>query len=119
MTAQLIITQVKVAGGSEKLELTSPYNPDMVQMCRKIGGRWNKTAKRWYFELNKLHELELACEEVYGYQPKLAIEDRGHVVVNTAFQAALDYMQGIKAQAGDLSEEEKNEVLMALLEVLS
>lgn len=119
MAKELIIRQVKVAGGEEMLELTSPYDPDMVNEAHVLAGKWNMVKKKWYFKPSQLAQLLRSCEKVYGYTPEVLTGLDIGIVINTNLEAALEYVSAIKALAPELSEAEREEVLVALLESLT
>lgn len=118
MAKGLLIKYVLDSKGITKLELTSPFSREMIEHCRRLGGHWNPAAKHWYFNESAYTDLQDACHAVYGTAADVELT-REQVDISGDFDTALQYVSGVKALASRLDTEQRNQVLMALIEALS
>jgi len=48
------------------LSVRSPYKAELLPLVKKLGGKWDFTARVWKFELSKEREVRQLYEKVYG-----------------------------------------------------
>lgn len=109
----------RVKSGTENLwELTSPYKKEMVDAAHDLGGRWDRTRQRWYFSDNKLVDLQRVIEEIYGRPASVGLTADA-VAINTHYEAAMEYVSAISNLAEHLDANQKEAVLIELLESLA
>ncbi|MFD8705878.1 hypothetical protein ACFV1W_25285 [Kitasatospora sp. NPDC059648] len=49
-----------------RIALVSPYDPDVPAAARKIGGRWDSTAKYWHFDGRDEERVRELALEIFG-----------------------------------------------------
>lgn len=60
---------VKMADGTTKLRLDSPYHPNLPARLRALGGKWNADNKAWYMPSDMEKSLRDLCVEFFSIDP--------------------------------------------------
>lgn len=68
-TATITLVPRNMKDGSQKLQLSSPYHPDLPAKAKALGGRFNYDTKLWYFDLRDSERVRAMCVEIYGIDP--------------------------------------------------
>ncbi len=58
--------QVTTVVSENRLEVTSPYNPDVIDAFKARGGKWDGDKKCWAFESGSVKNGLLAVKELFG-----------------------------------------------------
>jgi len=49
------------------IDLRSPYHPELAGLARSLGGDFDKSSKHWKFPKALLNQVQLLCQQVFGY----------------------------------------------------
>lgn len=69
MAISLTLAPVKMKDGSTKLQLKTPYAPDLPARCKALGGKWGPADKAWYFDERDAGRVRDLCVETFGIDP--------------------------------------------------
>ena len=50
----------------KQIRVASPYNPDLPEAARKLGGKWQSTSREWVFDLRDEARVAELYRSVYG-----------------------------------------------------
>jgi len=57
---------VEITLQESRLEVSSPYNPDLPSLAKDLGGRWDPSDRVWYFDPRQEERVRALYIEVYG-----------------------------------------------------
>ncbi|MFH8350221.1 hypothetical protein [Streptomyces sp. NPDC018045] len=60
------VIQLDTGPNVGRIALVSPYNADMVQSCKDLGGKWDQAAKCWHFDSRDEDRVRELAREVFG-----------------------------------------------------
>ena len=57
---------VRIEKNASKLEVQSPYHPNLPGRARKLGGKWHSASKTWVFDARDEDRVRILYKEIYG-----------------------------------------------------
>ena len=57
---------INIKKTGDEIAVTSPYNPEFAARAKRLGGRWNPSAKTWDFDARNEAHVRAALIAVYG-----------------------------------------------------
>lgn len=60
------ITMANMKDGSEKIKVESPFHPEFPKHAKNLGGRWNSSARAWYFDPRDEASVRDLCRDCFG-----------------------------------------------------
>jgi len=64
--AKIEIGEVKMKDGATKLKVESPFHPEFPKHARNLGGRWDSSARAWYFDPRDEDSVRDLCLDCFG-----------------------------------------------------
>lgn len=80
MAITVTLAQTKMKDGSTKLQLKTPYTPDLPAKCRAIGGKWGSGDKAWYFDTRDADRVRALCVQAFGIDPLAEPDEQPELV---------------------------------------
>lgn len=60
------IKRAKAHNGKERIYVTTPYHPTMVNRARELNGTWHAESKYWSFDARDEETIRALCITLYG-----------------------------------------------------
>ena len=67
------MTTATITIQDDRISVEGPYHPDFPGRAKRLGGRWNPTAKIWGFDVSNESRVRALCLELFGTDGDTAV----------------------------------------------